>query len=99
MCCANTISYASPLHTIEQSLPFKNKNDEFVKDSKSSQYIGEAIIKEEQNWPASMASGTLPIMHIDTEDGVPIVAKVTPIQAGLWIEIPEDCGDKDFALG
>ena len=99
MCCANTISYASPLHTIEQSLPFKNKNDEFVKDSKSSQYIGEAIIKEEQNWPASMASGTLPIMHIDTEDGVPIVDKVTPIQAGLWIEIPEDCGDKDFALG
>ena len=99
MCCANIISYASPLHTIEQSLPFKNKNDEFVKDSKSSQYIGEAIIKEEQNWPASMASGTLPIMHIDTEDGVPIVDKVTPIQAGLWIEIPEDCGDKDFALG
>ena len=63
MCCANIISYASPLHTIEQSLPFKNKNDEFVKDSKSSQYIGEAIIKEEQNWPASMASGTLPIMQ------------------------------------
>lgn len=43
-------------------------------------------------------SGTLPIMHINTEDSRPIVDKVTKIPAGLWIEIPQLCEDPDFAL-
>ena len=53
----------------------------------------------EAEWPASMASGTLPIMYITTEDAKPIVDKETKIPAGLWIEVPEGCADKHFALG
>ncbi len=54
---------------------------------------------DEPIWPASMASGTLPIMYINTEEGAPIVDKETKIPAGLWIEVPEGCEDKQFALG
>jgi hypothetical protein len=51
------------------------------------------------HWPVSMASGTLPIMYINTEDSTEIVDKVTQIPASLWIEVPEGCADTDFALG
>lgn len=44
-------------------------------------------------------SGTLPILHIDTEGSAPVVDKETKIPAGLWVEIPENCQDKDFEAG
>lgn len=50
-------------------------------------------------FPASMASGTLPVMYINTENGAAIVDKETQIPAGMWIDIPENCPDKDFKLG
>lgn len=53
----------------------------------------------DQEWTASMASGKLPIMYIDTEGAKPIVSKDKKIKAGLWIEIPENCPDEEFALG
>ena len=46
-----------------------------------------------------LPSGTLPIVHIDTKDAAPIVDKVNVIEAGLWVEIPQKCPDKDWALG
>lgn len=50
-------------------------------------------------WPASMVSGTLPVMFINTEDSQPILDKINQIPADLWIEIPENCETKDFELG
>lgn len=54
---------------------------------------------DDSEWPSSMVSGTLPVLFINTEAQAPIVDKVTPIPAGLWIEIPENCSEEDFALG
>ena len=48
---------------------------------------------------SSRASGKLPLMFINTENGDSILDKETKIPAGLWIEIPENCPEKDFALG
>lgn len=56
-------------------------------------------VPDEPLWPASMVSGTLPVMYINTVDATPIVDKETKIPAGLWIEIPEQCPDTQFALG
>ncbi len=49
-------------------------------------------------WSADMASGTLPIMHINTENSQPIVDKENYVSAGLWIEIPDKCDDKQLGL-
>ena len=48
---------------------------------------------------SSRASGKLPLMFINTENGDSVLDKETKIPAGLWIEIPENCPEKDFALG
>ena len=52
-----------------------------------------------KTWDASAVSGTLPVLYVNTEGGVPIVDKVTQISASLWIEVPEACDQKDLALG
>lgn len=41
-------------------------------------------------WPHTMASGTLPIVYINTEKAAPIVDKETKIPATLYITVPED---------
>lgn len=44
------------------------------------------------------SSGKLPVMYINTENGDSILDKENYLDAGLWIDIPENCPDKDFAL-
>lgn len=44
-------------------------------------------------------SGTLPVLHINTQDLAPIVDKINYLQAGLWVEIPDGCDTPEFALG
>lgn len=46
-------------------------------------------IPGDQSYPASIVSGTLPIIYINTENATPIVDKVTPIPAGLYVTVPE----------
>lgn len=41
----------------------------------------------------------LPIIHINTQNNDSIKDKITQIPASLWIEIPENCTDGDWALG
>lgn len=45
---------------------------------------------EEPLYPASMASGTIPLMHIHTANRDSILDKVTKIQAELYVEVPEN---------
>lgn len=40
-------------------------------------------------WPATMASGTLPVVYVDTENAAPIVDKETKIRATLYITVPD----------
>lgn len=44
-------------------------------------------------------SGTLPIVHINTENHQPIIDKENYIRSEMWISIPEGCETKDFGLG
>ena len=41
---------------------------------------------DETAWPATMVSGTLPVVYINTEDAKPIVDKINPIPAGFWLD-------------
>ncbi len=50
----------------------------------------DTVPAEKPIWPASMASRTLPIVYVTTEDSVPVVDKVNKIPAGMYIEVPED---------
>lgn len=54
---------------------------------------------ENPQYPASMASGTLPIVNIVTADGEPIVEKEKKIEASLWITVQEDGPYQDYGLG
>lgn len=40
----------------------------------------------ENAWPASMVTGTLPVVYINTQDAAPIVDKVNPIPAGYYMD-------------
>lgn len=60
--------------------------------------IGDDETSNEQ-WTDSMASGTLPILYITTEDSVPVLDKETKIPANLWVSIPENCSSKNFEIG
>lgn len=44
-----------------------------------------------KDFTADNASGTLPILYINTQDSAPVVDKINKIPATMWIEIPEDC--------
>lgn len=46
-----------------------------------------------------MVSGTLPIVYIHTVNKTPVTDKETKIDASFWVEIPDSCPDKQFALG
>ena len=48
--------------------------------------------EERPVYPDSMASGTLPLMYINTENGDSIVDKETKIPAGMYITVPEGYG-------
>lgn len=43
----------------------------------------------EAEWPESMASKSLPIVYVDTENSAPIVDKETKIPATLYITVPD----------
>lgn len=43
------------------------------------------------DWPASMASGTLPIVYVDTDGKAPIEDKVTLVPAAMYITVPDNC--------
>lgn len=77
---------------------FAADNSHVVESTIIDEIDSEDNTKDSQ-WPSSMVSGTLPVLFINTEEHAPIVDKVTPIPAGLWIEIPENCSDAGFALG
>lgn len=48
---------------------------------------------DDSDFPASMASGTLPVVYINTENEAPVVDKVTMIPAVLRIAMPASEGD------
>ena len=50
-----------------------------------------AFASETKEWPASMASGTLPVIYIDTENNTPIIDKETKIPADLFMTVPPQC--------
>ena len=50
-----------------------------------------ASASETKEWPASMASGTLPVIYIDTENNTPIIDKETKIPADLFMTVPPQC--------
>lgn len=66
--------------------------------SSSAANAGNTAPYTSEQWNADMASGTLPVMHINTENSQPIVDKENYVPAGLWIEIPENCDDKQLGL-
>ncbi|MDE7081135.1 MAG: CotH kinase family protein [Muribaculaceae bacterium] len=49
-------------------------------------------------WPYTMASRTIPLMYINTEEMAPILDKVNYVQAGCFIEVP-DSTDRWLPLG
>lgn len=49
-----------------------------------------AFASETKEWPASMASGTLPVIYIDTENNTPIIDKETKIPADLFMTVPPE---------
>lgn len=77
---------------------FAETNYYGIGESGNNSSKNEETIVESQ-WPKTMVSGTLPVLYVNTEGGVPILDKVTDIPAGLWIEIPEKCSSKEFELG
>ena len=66
--------------------------------SSSAANAGNTAPNTSEQWNADMARGTLPVMHINTENSQPIVDKENYVSAGLWIEIPENCDDKQLGL-
>ncbi|MGN0232673.1 MAG: CotH kinase family protein, partial [Muribaculaceae bacterium] len=98
LACLYGANHIVSAKTVQALQPEHTYDNESEIDSYSTR-SDEATENEEQNWPASMASGTLPIMYINTENGAPVVDKVTPIPADLWIDIPEKCDSKEYALG
>lgn len=60
---------------------------------------GAVNINIEEWQSGNRTSGKLPVMHINTENGDSILDKENYLAAGMWIDIPENCPNKDFALG
>ncbi len=52
--------------------------------SETEPYIDPAGTSDD--FPASLQSGKLPVIYINTEEAAPIVDKVTPIPAGLYLD-------------
>lgn len=50
-------------------------------------------------YPATMASGTLPVVNIVTENGEPVIEKERKINASLWISVADGSPYQEFALG
>lgn len=59
--------------------------------------IPEEPTTPEIEYPASMASGTLPVIYINTENGAPVVDKVTPIPATFHMDCSMTDEFDDFA--
>lgn len=61
--------------------------DQSVSDSHKAHGDRSDCAKVSENaWPASMVTGTLPVVYINTQDAAPIVDKVNPIPAGYYMD-------------
>lgn len=52
--------------------------------------IDEQESEETPYYPPSMATGTIPIVYVNTVDATPIVDKENQIPAGLYVKVPEN---------
>lgn len=55
--------------------------------------------EEAAQFTADLASGTLPVVYINTEGAAPVIDRENKIQASMWIEIPEGCTAEFEAVG
>ena len=51
--------------------------------------LGPGGIPVHPEWPYTMASGTIPTLHINTDQLRPILDKINYIDAGCWLDVPE----------
>lgn len=54
-----------------------------------SEQLGPGGIPVHPEWPYTMASRTIPLLHINTDGLAPILDKINYLDAGCWLEVPD----------